>query len=138
MQIKEDIIRISREEWDKIHAALEIDFRVVDENNNPLPADQIDPMLRDIDAKRCSELINKYDFRCGTEAWSCVFEFDDRTKIYLRLCIEEFGGVFEWFFEDTYDSESDYELEWRTEWDSYDKHTGNIATKYICMFDIVD
>lgn len=137
MQILEDIIRIGKKEWEMIHDALEVDFRVVDENNDPLPAEDIDSGLNGIDAKRCSELINKWNFKCGSEPWSCVFEFDNGLKIHLRLCIEEFGGVFEWFFENDFDSESEYELEERTEWDQYNRNTGEIDIKYVCLFEIV-
>lgn len=138
MQIKEDIIDITKEEWEMIRDSFDIDFRVVDENRNPLPESEVDTdLIRMGDFQEISDKIKKWDFRAGTNPLTFIFEFDNGEKIYCAFYVEEFGGVVEWSFESDYDAQSEFMLEERTEWDVYNKHTGEIDIKYVCLFNII-
>ena len=136
MQIKEDIINITKAEWEMIQAGFEVDLRALDEDGNPLPAEELEA-LNIGNAEEIAEIVKKYDFEAGTNPLSFYFEFDDGMEIYLSFYMEEFGGVVEWGFNNDMDSESEYWLEQRSEWDKYNKNTGESDIKYVCLFNII-
>lgn len=137
MQILEDIIRISRAEWNMLQDAFKVDMRAIDENGDALPKEDLERDLSIGNGEEMAELIRTHDFRVGTNPASYTFEFDNGEKIYLNLYIEEWGGLVEWTFDSDQDGEAAYDLELCTEWDQYNKHTGEIDIKYVCMFEIV-
>lgn len=137
MQILEDIIRVTKDEWNFLQDAFKVDMRAIDENGDPLPKEDLEREFSIGNGEEMAELIRTHDFKVGTNPITYTFEFDNGEKIYLNLYIEEWGGLVEWTFDSDQDGEAEYDLELRTEWDQYNKHTGEIDIKYVCMFEIV-
>lgn len=107
-------IKIHKDEWEAIQASFHIDLR------------EEDPCYNE-------EVINRYDFRAGTNPANFTFEFADGTKIFLGWYVEEFGGVVEWGDEELNTLDSGYELATRTEF--IDNESGNV---YVCAFEVLD
>lgn len=108
-------VQITKEEWEAIQASFSVDLREDVEGYN-------------------EEIINKYDFRAGTNPNTWIFIFEDGTKIYLDWFVEEFGGVVRWFDESEMESldESSYDLQNQTVFDAPN------GDKYICCFEIIN
>lgn len=112
-KIYKDVIQITKEEWEAIQASFSIDLREEEQGYN-------------------EEIINKYDFRAGTNPMSFEFNFEDGDIIYLGWYVEEFGGVVEWGDKEGSTLESGYDL------DTHTKFTDNNGNVYVCEFEIMD
>lgn len=108
-------VQVTREEWEAIQASFSVDLR------------------EDIEGYD-EEIIDKYDFRVGTNPNTFLFHFADGTRIYCDWFVEEFGGVIRWFDENELESldESSYDLQFNTKFEASNED------EYICHFELIN
>lgn len=108
-------VEVTKEEWEAIQASLSVDLREYEDGYD-------------------EEIINKYDFRAGTNPATFYFVFENGERIICDWYIEEFGGAINWFDEtllDTIDGDT-FELKEETVFNA------PFDDEYICRFKIIE
>lgn len=116
-RIYKDVKQIKRKEWEAIQASFSVTLVEGTEDYN-------------------KEIIDKYDFRAGTNPMSFQFNFENGEVIYLGWYVEEFGGAVEWGDSNGSTIESEFDLDLRTEFT--ETNSAGETISYVCEFEIID
>lgn len=107
-------VNVTKEEWEAIQASFSVDLREDVEGYN-------------------EEIIDKYDFRAGTNPETFTFHFEDGLEVVVDWYVEEFGGAIRWYssLEEDYIPADDYELH------EEETFISNNGDHYTCKFIII-